>query len=68
MEEILDQPKNTTTEYVISHFWYTCPGFSFILQIIKASEGIKLIQTRNFTIFTAYVTIFGQFMAAFYFF
>ena len=28
----------------------------------------EIIRTRNFTIFTVYVTIFGQFMAAFYFF
>ena len=67
MDEILDLPKNTATEYVIKYFWYICPDFSFILQIIKSSQGIKIIQTRNFTIFILYATIFGQFMVAFYF-
>ena len=33
-------------------FGYICPGFSFILQIIKASQSIKIIRTRNFTVFT----------------
>ena len=43
IDEILDLPKNTATEYVIRYFWYICPDFSFILQIIKASQGIKII-------------------------
>ena len=53
--EILDLPKPTATEYVIRHFWYICAGFSFMLQIIKASQSIKIIRIRNFPIFNVFV-------------
>ena len=68
LDKILDLPINTATEYVIRHFWYVCLGFLFILQIIKAPQGIKIILNRNFTIFTMCVTIFEQFMGPFHYF
>ena len=54
MGEILDLPKNTATEYLVTHFLNTSPGFSFILQIITVSEGIKIMQTRNANFYCIY--------------
>ena len=43
-------------------------SFSSNIRDIAFYGCSEIIRTRNFTIFTVYITIFGQFTAAFYFF